>query len=114
MNTEKKNWKLVNFCEFDPYAVKSYCAIHNVDESLNLGDITKVDERNIEPFTMIVGGRHVKISLLQVNKKAQYGHVRIVATNIIHSLFILVKETNVLIVAASILINLVHLCLLSG
>lgn len=56
MNTEKKNWKLVNFCEFDPYAVKSYCAIHNVDESINLGDITKVDETNIEPFTMIVGG----------------------------------------------------------
>ena len=56
MNTEKKNWKLVNFCEFDPYAVKSYCAIHNVDESLNLGDITKVDETNVEPFTMIVGG----------------------------------------------------------
>lgn len=56
MNTEKKNWKLVNFCEFDPYAVKSYCAIHDVDESLNLGDITKVDETNIEPFTMIVGG----------------------------------------------------------
>ena len=56
MNTKKKSWKLVNFCEFDPYAVKSYCAIHNVDESINLGDITKVDETNIEPFTMIVGG----------------------------------------------------------
>lgn len=56
MNTEKKNWKLVNFCEFDPYAVKSYCAIHNIDESLNLGDITKVDETNLAPFTMIVGG----------------------------------------------------------
>ena len=50
------DWKLVNFCEFDKYAVKSYCAIHDVDESLNLGDITKVDENKIEPFTMIVGG----------------------------------------------------------
>ncbi len=56
MNTEKKNWKLVNFCEFDPYAVKSYCAIHNTDESLNLGDITKIDETNLEPFNMICGG----------------------------------------------------------
>lgn len=37
------NWKLINFCEFDKYATKSYCAIHNVDESLNLGDITKVE-----------------------------------------------------------------------
>ena len=37
------NYNLVNFCEFDKYAVKSYCAIHDTDESLNLGDITKVD-----------------------------------------------------------------------
>ena len=37
------NYNLINFCEFDKYAVKSYCAIHNVDESLNLGDITKID-----------------------------------------------------------------------
>lgn len=52
----EKNWKLVNFCEFDKYATKSYCAIHNVDESLNLGDITKVDETKLEPFNMICGG----------------------------------------------------------
>jgi DNA (cytosine-5)-methyltransferase 1 len=52
----KLNYKLVNFCEFDSYATKSYCAIHNVDESLNLGDITKVDETKLEPFNMICGG----------------------------------------------------------
>lgn len=51
-----KNWELVNFCEFDQYATKSYCAIHDVDESLNLGDITKVDETQIKPFNMICGG----------------------------------------------------------
>lgn len=51
-----KDWKLVNFCEFDKYAIKSYCAIHNVDESLNLGDITKVDETKLEDFNMICGG----------------------------------------------------------
>ena len=51
-----KHWKLVNFCEFDKYATKSYCAIHGVDESLNLGDITKVDETKLEPFNMICGG----------------------------------------------------------
>ncbi len=50
------NWKLINFCEFDKYAVKSYCTIHNVDESLNLGDITKVDENKIADFNMICGG----------------------------------------------------------
>lgn len=51
-----KHWKLVNFCEFDKYATKSYCAIHNVDESLNLGDITKIDETKLKPFSMICGG----------------------------------------------------------
>jgi DNA (cytosine-5)-methyltransferase 1 len=56
INSFKKDWKLVNFCEFDKYATKSYCAIHGVDESLNLGDITKVDETNLEQFNMICGG----------------------------------------------------------
>lgn len=51
-----KQWELVNFCEFDKYAAKSYCAIHNVDESLNLGDITKVDETKLDDFNMICGG----------------------------------------------------------
>ena len=36
-------YELVGFSEIDKYAVKSYCAIHGVDESMNLGDITKVD-----------------------------------------------------------------------
>ena len=56
INSFKKDWKLINFCEFDKYATKSYCAIHGVDESLNLGDITKVDETKLEPFNMICGG----------------------------------------------------------
>lgn len=47
---------MVNFCEFDSYAEQSYCAIHNVDQSINLGDITKVDENSISDFTMICGG----------------------------------------------------------
>ena len=46
---------MVNFCEFDKYAAKSYCAIHGTSETLNLGDITKVDEKEIEPFNMICG-----------------------------------------------------------
>ena len=46
----------MNFCEFDKYATSSYCAIHNENESKNLGDITKVDEKKLEPFNMICGG----------------------------------------------------------
>ena len=52
----EKHWKLVNFCEFDKYAVKSYCAIHHVDENLNLGDITKVNEAELEDFNMMTWG----------------------------------------------------------
>ena len=52
----EKHWELVNFCEFDKYATKSYCAIHNVDESLNLGDITKVDETKLADFNMMTWG----------------------------------------------------------
>ena len=36
-------YDLVGFSEIDKYAVKSYCAIHNISESLSLGDITKMD-----------------------------------------------------------------------
>lgn len=39
------DYELVGFSEIDKYATKSYCAIHGVDESKNLGDITKVDEK---------------------------------------------------------------------
>ncbi|WP_420000973.1 DNA cytosine methyltransferase [Bacillus subtilis] len=31
-------YKLVGFSEIDKYAIKSYCAIHNVSETLNVGD----------------------------------------------------------------------------
>lgn len=36
-------YELVNYCEIDKYASKSYALIHHVPESMNLGDITKVD-----------------------------------------------------------------------
>jgi len=36
-------YDLVNYCEIDKYASKSYSAVHNVPESLNLGDVTKID-----------------------------------------------------------------------
>lgn len=38
-------YEMIGFSEIDKYAVKSYCAIHGVDETMNLGDITKIDEK---------------------------------------------------------------------
>lgn len=52
----EKTYELVNFCEFDKFAEKSYCAVHDVDSALNLGDITKVDETKLKHFNMICGG----------------------------------------------------------
>lgn len=40
-------YELIAYCEIDKYASKSYAAIHNVDESMNLGDITKVNEKEL-------------------------------------------------------------------
>ena len=40
-------YELVAYCEIDKYASKSYSAIHGVPESMNLGDITKVDEKQL-------------------------------------------------------------------
>ena len=34
--------ELVGFSEIDKFAIKSYCAVHGVDESLNLGDVSKI------------------------------------------------------------------------
>lgn len=50
------SYKLINYCEIDEFASQSYCRIHNVKKSLNLGDITKVNTKNIQDFDMLVGG----------------------------------------------------------
>lgn len=41
------DFELVGYSEIDKYASKAYSLIHNVPESLNLGDITKIDEQNL-------------------------------------------------------------------
>jgi DNA (cytosine-5)-methyltransferase 1 len=49
-------YKLVNYCEIDKYASKSYSAVHNVPESLNLGDITKVNTNKLPRVDMVSYG----------------------------------------------------------
>lgn len=44
------------FCEFDKCAAESYCAVHGVNPSLNIGDITKVNEKEVPDFNTMVGG----------------------------------------------------------
>ena len=40
-------YELAGYCEIDKYASKSYSAIHGVPESMNLGDITKIDAKKL-------------------------------------------------------------------
>ena len=46
-------FELVGYCEYDKYASKAYSAIHDTSESLNLGDITMVNEKELPECDMI-------------------------------------------------------------
>lgn len=50
------NFNLINFCEFDKNAIKSYCAIHNEQENKNLGDITKIEIDKLQECDIITHG----------------------------------------------------------
>ena len=49
-------YELIGFSEIDKYAVKSYCAIHNVSENLNYGDISKIDVATLPDFDIMTWG----------------------------------------------------------
>lgn len=40
-------YELVGYCEIDKYASKAYSLIHGVPESMNFGDITKINEKQL-------------------------------------------------------------------
>lgn len=40
-------YELTGYCEIDKFASKAYALIHNVSETLNYGDITKIDETKL-------------------------------------------------------------------
>lgn len=50
------NYESVFFCEIDKWAVKSYCAIHNKTEKDNLGDITKINGKDLPYCDIWIGG----------------------------------------------------------
>lgn len=51
-----KDYKVMFFSEIDKYAIKSYCIINNIDESLNLGSITDIKGYNLPYCDLWVGG----------------------------------------------------------
>ena len=50
------DYELVGFSEIDKFDIKSYCAIHNVPENKNLGDITKINIDKIPDFDLLTWG----------------------------------------------------------
>lgn len=54
-----QKFELVNYCEYDKkhlYISKAYSLIHNIPETKNLGDITKVDETQLDDFDIVTAG----------------------------------------------------------
>lgn len=43
-----QSYELFGYSEIDKYASKGYALIHNINENMNYGDITKIDETKIE------------------------------------------------------------------
>lgn len=51
------NYNVVNYCEIDKYASKSYSAVHGIPEELNLWDVKSVDTSKITtPIDLITYG----------------------------------------------------------
>jgi DNA (cytosine-5)-methyltransferase 1 len=40
-------YELIGYCEIDKYASKAYSLLHNVPETMNFGDITKLNEKKL-------------------------------------------------------------------
>lgn len=52
----KVDFDLVNYCEFQEDIAKAYSIIHNTPIEKNLGDITKVNEKDLEDFDLMTYG----------------------------------------------------------
>jgi len=51
-----KNYELMFFSEIDKNAIKSFCAVHNVSNELNLGNITEIKGNNLPYCDLWIGG----------------------------------------------------------
>ena len=73
LEREKIPHEVVAYCEIDKYASKSYSTIHNIPESLNLGDISKVDTSAIPECDLVTYGfpcQDISVAGLQKGIKA--------------------------------------------
>ena len=50
------NYKIINYCEILKPASKAYSLIHNISEEKNLGDITKINAKQLNDFDLMTYG----------------------------------------------------------
>ena len=85
------DYEVMDFCEIDKYAAKSYSAVHGVDESKNLGDVTKVWGRNLPYADLMVWGFPCQdISVAGKQRGIQEGATR---SGLYYEGFRILKET---------------------
>lgn len=73
LEREQLPHEVVAYCEIDKFASKSYSTIHNIPESLNLGDISKVDTSDIPECDLVTYGfpcQDISVAGLQKGIKA--------------------------------------------
>ena len=67
-------YELVGFSEIDKFAIKSYCAIHNISENKNFGDISKIDLSTLPDFDLLTWGFPCQdISIARKNERNRKG-----------------------------------------
>ena len=77
LEREKIPHEIVAYCEIDKFASKSYSTIHNIPESLNLGDISKVDTAYIPECDLVTYGFPCQdISIAGLQKGIKDGETR--------------------------------------
>lgn len=71
--------EVVNYCEINKFSSKAYSLLHNVDESLNLTDITKINPSQLPDFDLLTHGSPCQsFSVIGTHKKVE---IKVVVLN---------------------------------
>ena len=98
-------YELVGFSEIDKFAIKSYCAIHNVSEDKNFGDITKIDISKLPDFDLMTWGFPCQ-DISTIGEKKGLSGTR---SSLIKEVFRLLESSDVEWVVIENVTNMLHL-----